>query len=93
VAENGNPFCQGNVDVSNYLNLNSISNHSAFCLAYSLTYRDFVGGTLGLAWVASPQPNTAGGICQVRRGMTTYAVRVNRCTSGTTSAAAGCGAR
>lgn len=42
------------MDVSNYLNLNSQRNHSAFCLAYALTYRDFVGGTLGLAWVASP---------------------------------------
>ncbi|KAI6223634.1 hypothetical protein M3Y99_01444900 [Aphelenchoides fujianensis] len=34
-------------------------------LAYALTFRDFVGGTLGLAWVASPNYNTAGGICQV----------------------------
>ncbi|KAI6170491.1 hypothetical protein M3Y97_01145500 [Aphelenchoides bicaudatus] len=60
-----NPFCEENVDVSNYLNLNSQRNHSAFCLAYALTFRDFVGGTLGLAWVASPSYNTAGGICQV----------------------------
>lgn len=30
-------------------------NHNAFCLAYVFTYRDFNGGTLGLAWVASPQ--------------------------------------
>lgn len=50
----GNPFCEDNVDVSNYLNMNSQKDHSAFCLAYSLTYRDFIGGTLGLAWVASP---------------------------------------
>jgi disintegrin and metalloproteinase domain-containing protein 10 len=60
-----NPFCEENVDVSNFLNLNSQRNHSAFCLAYALTFRDFVGGTLGLAWVASPNYNTAGGICQV----------------------------
>uniref|UniRef100_A0A7E4ZT23 ADAM10 endopeptidase n=1 Tax=Panagrellus redivivus TaxID=6233 RepID=A0A7E4ZT23_PANRE len=60
-----NPFCEENVDVSNYLNFNSQRNHSAFCLAYALTFRDFVGGTLGLAWVASPNFNTAGGICQV----------------------------
>ncbi|CDW56439.1 disintegrin family protein [Trichuris trichiura] len=64
-ATHGNPFCEENVDVSNYLNLNSIKNHSLFCLAYALTYRDFVGGTLGLAWVASRQPNTSGGICEV----------------------------
>uniref|UniRef100_A0A914EM41 ADAM10 endopeptidase n=1 Tax=Acrobeloides nanus TaxID=290746 RepID=A0A914EM41_9BILA len=60
-----NPFCEENVDVSNFLNLNSQKNHSAFCLAYALTFRDFVGGTLGLAWVASPNFNTAGGVCQV----------------------------
>lgn len=59
-----NPFCEENVDVSNYLNLNSRRNHSDFCLAYAFTFRDFVGGTLGLAWVASPNHNTAGGICQ-----------------------------
>ncbi|KAH7730121.1 Protein SUP-17 [Aphelenchoides avenae] len=47
-----NPFCEDNVDVSNFLNLNSQRNHSAFCLAYALTFRDFVG-------------DTAGGICQV----------------------------
>ncbi|EPB70992.1 Disintegrin [Ancylostoma ceylanicum] len=55
VAGSDNPFCEENVDVSNFLNLNSQRNHSAFCLAYALTFRDFVGGTLGLAWVASPQ--------------------------------------
>lgn len=54
VPPSDNPFCEENVDVSNYLNLNSQKDHSAFCLAYSITYRDFVGGTLGLAWVASP---------------------------------------
>ncbi|CAI2318262.1 unnamed protein product [Caenorhabditis sp. 36 PRJEB53466] len=66
-ADSDNPFCEENVDVSNFLNLNSQRNHSAFCLAYALTFRDFVGGTLGLAWVASPQFNTAGGICQVHQ--------------------------
>jgi len=64
-AGSDNPFCEENVDVSNFLNLNSQRNHSAFCLAYALTFRDFVGGTLGLAWVASPNFNTAGGICQL----------------------------
>ncbi|KAF1770706.1 hypothetical protein GCK72_002527 [Caenorhabditis remanei] len=66
-TDSDNPFCEENVDVSNFLNLNSQRNHSAFCLAYALTFRDFVGGTLGLAWVASPQFNTAGGICQVHQ--------------------------
>lgn len=65
VEGSDNPFCEDNVDVSNFLNLNSQRNHSAFCLAYALTFRDFVGGTLGLAWVASPTFSTAGGICQI----------------------------
>lgn len=42
-----------NIDVSNFLNLHSLGNHEDFCLAYVFTYRDFTGGTLGLAWVAS----------------------------------------
>lgn len=49
----GNPFCMENIDVSNFLNLHSLGNHEDFCLAYVFTYRDFNGGTLGLAWVAS----------------------------------------
>lgn len=52
-----NPFCIPNVDVSNFLNLHSKSNHEEFCLAYVFTYRDFTGGTLGLAWVASASGN------------------------------------
>uniref|UniRef100_A0A0N5AAV0 ADAM10 endopeptidase n=1 Tax=Syphacia muris TaxID=451379 RepID=A0A0N5AAV0_9BILA len=58
-----NPYCDELIDVSNFLNLNSKMNHSDFCLAYVLTYRDFIGGTLGLAWVATPNQNSAGGIC------------------------------
>uniref|UniRef100_T1J2R6 ADAM10 endopeptidase n=1 Tax=Strigamia maritima TaxID=126957 RepID=T1J2R6_STRMM len=58
-----NPFCSHNIDVSNFLNLNSQMRHDAFCLAYVFTYRDFSGGTLGLAWVASPQ-GASGGICE-----------------------------
>lgn len=64
-ASGGNPFCEDRVDVSNYLNMNSKRNHSQFCLAYSMTYRDFIGGTLGLAWVASPAASTAGGVCEI----------------------------
>ncbi|GAB1599513.1 disintegrin and metalloproteinase domain-containing protein 10 isoform X2 [Argonauta hians] len=55
-------FCSPNIDVSNFLNQNSLTSHDDFCLAYIFTYRDFNGGTLGLAWVGSP--NTAGGICE-----------------------------
>lgn len=58
-----NPFCMENIDVSNFLNLHSLGNHEDFCLAYVFTYRDFTGGTLGLAWVASAQ-GASGGICE-----------------------------
>lgn len=47
-------FCDKNLDVTNFLNLNTYTNHDAYCLAYILTYRDFADGTLGLAWVAKP---------------------------------------
>lgn len=58
-----NPFCMENIDVSNFLNLHSLRNHEFFCLAYVFTYRDFTGGTLGLAWVASAS-GASGGICE-----------------------------
>ncbi len=50
-------FCIENIDVSNFLNLHSLTDHHVFCLAYVFTYRDFTGGTLGLAWVASASGN------------------------------------
>jgi len=52
-SDSQNPFCKRNVDVSNFLNLNSLSDHHIYCLAYVFTYRDFSQGTLGLAWVGS----------------------------------------
>lgn len=65
----GNPFCSPNIDVSNFLNLNSQFNHNDFCLAYIFTYRDFSGGTLGLAWVASTS-GASGGICEKYKSYT-----------------------
>ncbi|XP_034475138.1 LOW QUALITY PROTEIN: disintegrin and metalloproteinase domain-containing protein 10 [Drosophila innubila] len=64
-AYNGphNAFCNEHMDVSNFLNLHSLEDHSDFCLAYVFTYRDFTGGTLGLAWVASAS-GASGGICE-----------------------------
>ncbi|XP_052131768.1 disintegrin and metalloproteinase domain-containing protein 10 isoform X1 [Frankliniella occidentalis] len=62
-AGESNPFCMENIDVSNFLNLHSLGNHEVFCLAYVFTYRDFTGGTLGLAWVASAS-GASGGICE-----------------------------
>jgi len=66
-------FCLPNIDVSNFLNLHSQKNHEEFCLAYVLTYRDFTGGTLGLAWVASAS-GASGGICEKYK---TYTENVN----------------
>ncbi len=64
-----NPLCIPNVDVSNFLNLHSQDNHEEFCLAYIFTYRDFTGGTLGLAWVASAS-GASGGICETYKRYT-----------------------
>jgi len=58
-----NRLCESNIDVTNFLNLNSLQNHSDYCLAYMFTHRDFTGGTLGLAWVGS-NSRAAGGICE-----------------------------
>ncbi|XP_052814652.1 disintegrin and metalloproteinase domain-containing protein 10-like isoform X3 [Mya arenaria] len=60
------PFCNNNIDVSNFLNLNSLIDHDLFCLSYAFTYRDFIGGTLGLAWVGSPG-GASGGLCERRK--------------------------
>ena len=46
-------YCNRNIDVTNFLNLNSLDQHDEFCLAYVFTFRDFTKGTLGLAWVGS----------------------------------------
>lgn len=47
-------YCTDNLDVSNFLDLTANEKHDAYCLVHTFTYRDFVGGTLGLAWVATP---------------------------------------
>ncbi|PAA87811.1 hypothetical protein BOX15_Mlig010582g2 [Macrostomum lignano] len=60
-----NPFCAEGIDVTSFLNLHAYSNHSEHCLAYLFTYRDFSGGTLGLAWVGTKDQN--GGICEKYR--------------------------
>ena len=40
----------------------SEENYDAFCLAYMFTFRDFEGGTLGLAWTGDLK--NAGGVCE-----------------------------
>lgn len=66
VYATNNNYCPENIDVSHFLNFNSLENHNDYCLAYVFTYRDFSGGTLGLAWVGSPT-KAAGGICEVHK--------------------------
>ncbi|XP_074661088.1 disintegrin and metalloproteinase domain-containing protein 10-like isoform X2 [Tubulanus polymorphus] len=61
-----NPYCNPYIDAGNFLNLNSLNNHTMYCLAYIFTYRDFSGGTLGLAWVGSPG-KSSGGICEINK--------------------------
>ena len=52
----------GNYGVETFLELFSEDSFDAFCLAYMFTYRDFEGGTLGLAWTGDLQ--NAGGVCE-----------------------------
>ena len=44
------------------MNIVSEENYDQFCLAYMFTYRDFEGGTLGLAWTGDLK--NAGGVCE-----------------------------
>nr|CAG4638307.1 EOG090X02I4 [Cyclestheria hislopi] len=78
-AREENKFCLPNIDVSNFLNLHSQGNHEDFCLAYVFTYRDFTGGTLGLAWVASPA-GASGGICERYKSYTENMAGYSRTT-------------
>ena len=47
------------VDIDRFF---SEENYDQFCLAYMFTYRDFEGGTLGLAWTGDLK--NAGGVCE-----------------------------
>lgn len=51
---NKSAFCQPEISVGDFLNLNSLENHDEFCLAYTFTYREFAKSTLGLSWVGKP---------------------------------------
>ena len=48
----------------------SEEDYDAFCLAYMFTYRDFEGGTLGLAWTGDLK--NAGGVCE-KNGVSFFA--------------------
>ena len=62
----GYRYGASNIAVTDFLDIWSQENHDAFCLAMLLTYRDFSGGVLGLAWVAEPPGGNRGGICETR---------------------------
>ncbi|EEC06751.1 ADAM-10, putative, partial [Ixodes scapularis] len=59
-----NPFCASDLDSAHMLHELSKINHDDFCLSYLWTYRDFVGGTLGLAYKA--EPNGESGFIHLR---------------------------
>jgi len=52
----------GNYGVEKFLEIFSEEDYNSFCLAYMFTYRDFEGGTLGLAWTGDLK--NAGGVCE-----------------------------
>ena len=52
----------GSYGVESFLELFSEDNFNSYCLAYMFTYRDFEGGTLGLAWTGDL--TNAGGVCE-----------------------------
>ncbi|XP_075750717.1 disintegrin and metalloproteinase domain-containing protein 10 homolog [Rhipicephalus microplus] len=61
-----NPFCADTLDATHTLVELSKMNHDNFCVSYLWTYRDYPGGTLGLAYVAelNGMPGNAGGLCE-----------------------------
>ena len=50
----------GDESLQSLLHKFSQLNHDNFCLSYLFTFRDFPGGSIGLAWTATP---SSGGIC------------------------------
>ncbi|KAH7966339.1 hypothetical protein HPB49_015388 [Dermacentor silvarum] len=58
-----NPFCGKALDAAYALFLVSLERRDDYCLSYRLNYRDFMDGTLGLAWIAGEDVGT-GGFCE-----------------------------
>ena len=48
---NDEKFDSANIGVEKFLDLASLDNHEAYCLAYVFAHRDFSMGVLGLAWI------------------------------------------
>ena len=47
------PLCEPGLSLTSLLHRFSALSHAQFCLSYLLTYRNFPGGTTGLAWTAT----------------------------------------
>ncbi|XP_064471459.1 disintegrin and metalloproteinase domain-containing protein 10-like isoform X2 [Ornithodoros turicata] len=58
-----NPYCSDTLDANDMLSLISAEQHDDFCLSFTLTYREFSQGTLGLAYIGYPD-DRVGGICE-----------------------------
>ncbi|KAL3219899.1 hypothetical protein MRX96_005655 [Rhipicephalus microplus] len=58
-----NPFCRLGIDAPQALFFVSLEPRDDYCLSYRLNYRDFMDGTLGLAWIAGEEVGT-GGFCE-----------------------------
>ena len=56
-------FNDPNLDAGNVLGLMRFGPWSDYCLAHLFTNRQFPGGLLGLANIASPLADQTGGIC------------------------------
>jgi len=68
--------CSLDLSLAALLNQLSYIDHSKHCLSYLLTFRDFPGGSLGLAWTASGEN---GGVCDTHRTQVEpLAVNVNK---------------
>ncbi|GMT00817.1 hypothetical protein PENTCL1PPCAC_22991, partial [Pristionchus entomophagus] len=70
-----NRYANENLDVNAFLAVNAKQNHGDVCLGYTFTYRDFAGGTLGLAYVGTVcAPHRAGSESQAsaNAGIVTY---------------------
>ncbi|KAH9366509.1 disintegrin and metalloproteinase domain-containing protein 10-like [Haemaphysalis longicornis] len=64
-----NPFCRTDLDANLMLKFYSYDSRNDFCLSYVWTNRDLGDGTLGLAYLASP--DNIGGICEKFKNVNT----------------------
>ncbi|XP_068693194.1 disintegrin and metalloproteinase domain-containing protein 10-like [Montipora capricornis] len=63
VTAEGSLSSPEDIESTQYLLKWSEIDHDEYCMALLFTYRDFNNGVLGLAWVATPDLDTPGGIC------------------------------